>query len=199
MRFRPSQNGLFKSFLRDRRGVSAVTFAITFAVGGTLIYLLCLHFNWPLFTFHPATNRIAFGWEAARSGEGPAMYWYGWIATMLIGSTLFGAVAARLPSLGDRIPLFLIWLLPLVPLVRCRRGLAASALLGLALLLTQVWFPIRYFDMVAFDELPSWVLLARDLVLVALVAVLVEQRRAKKRSEQVAAAAAIEDGPQPEA
>ena len=49
-------------------------------------------------------------------------------------------------------PQFLIWLLPLVPLVRGRRGLAASALLGLALLLTQVWFPIRYFDLVAFDE-----------------------------------------------
>jgi hypothetical protein len=57
------------------------TFAITFAVAGTLIYLLCLFFNWPLFTFHPATNRFVFGWEASRSGEGPAMYWYGWTAT----------------------------------------------------------------------------------------------------------------------
>src|SRR5579862_3951032 len=32
MRFRQSQNGLLKFFLRDRRGVSAVAFAITFAV-----------------------------------------------------------------------------------------------------------------------------------------------------------------------
>src|SRR5689334_9565209 len=40
-------------------------------------------------------------------------------------------------------PQFLIWLLPLVPLVRGRRGLAASVLLGVALLLTQVWFPIK--------------------------------------------------------
>jgi hypothetical protein len=86
-------------------------------------------------------------------------------------------------SLGKVLsPQFLIWLLPLVPLVRGRRGLAASALLGLALLLTQVWFPIRYFDLVAFDPFPSWVLLARDLVLVALVVVLTAPGRESPRS-----------------
>ena len=79
-------------------------------------------------------------------------------------------------------PQFLIWLLPLVPLVRGRRGIAASALLGLALLLTQVWFPIRYFDLVAFEAFPSWVLLARDLVLVALLVVLTAPARAPARS-----------------
>jgi hypothetical protein len=79
-------------------------------------------------------------------------------------------------------PQFLIWLLPLVPLVRGRRGLAASALLGLALLLTQVWFPIRYWDLVAFEAFPSWVLLARNLVLLALLAVLTAPARAPARS-----------------
>ena len=44
------------------------------------------------------------------------MYWYGWIATMLVGSTLLGAVAARFPNLGERIPLYLVWLLPLLAL-----------------------------------------------------------------------------------
>ena len=76
-------------------------------------------------------------------------------------------------SLGKVLsPQFLIWLIPLVPLVRGRRGLAASGLLGLALLLTQLWFPIRYWDLVAFDALPSWLVLARDLVLLILLAVL---------------------------
>jgi uncharacterized membrane protein len=71
-------------------------------------------------------------------------------------------------------PQFLIWLIPLVPLVRGRRGLAASALLGLALLLTQLWFPIRYWDLVlGFAAFPSWLVLARDLTLVVLLAVLV--------------------------
>ena len=69
-------------------------------------------------------------------------------------------------------PQFLIWLIPLVPLVRGRRGLVASALLGLALLLTQLWFPIRYWELVAFQAVPSWLVLARDLVLLALLAVL---------------------------
>ncbi len=71
-------------------------------------------------------------------------------------------------------PQFLIWLVPLVPLVRGRRGLAASVLLGLALVLTQLWFPFRYWDFaLGFDATVSWLVLTRDLVLVAALAVLV--------------------------
>ena len=70
-------------------------------------------------------------------------------------------------------PQFLIWLIPVVPLVRGLRGLTAGALLALALVLTQVWFPFRYFRL-ALDFEPglSWLLLARDLTLVAVAAVL---------------------------
>ena len=69
-------------------------------------------------------------------------------------------------------PQFLLWLVPLVPLVRGRRGLAATLLLTLALVLTQVWFPQRYWDYADSFHLAG-VVLARDLVLVALLAVLV--------------------------
>ena len=70
-------------------------------------------------------------------------------------------------------PQFLIWLIPLVPLVRGRRGLAASTLLTAALVLTQLWFPYRYWDLaLEFDEPASWLVLARDLVLLGLFAVL---------------------------
>jgi hypothetical protein len=69
-------------------------------------------------------------------------------------------------------PQYLIWLLPLVPLVRGRRGLAATALLTAALVLTQVWFPWRYFDY-ARDFRNAGIVLARDLVLAALLVVLV--------------------------
>ena len=89
------------------------TFAITFAIVGPVIYLICLFMNWPLFTFHPATNRIALGWEAARSGEGPTMTWYGWTAMTLLVGTVVSFLATLLPeSAAKRIPLILVWLLP---------------------------------------------------------------------------------------
>ncbi len=80
-------------------------------------------------------------------------------------------------------PQFLIWLIPLVPLVRGRRGLAASAVLAVALVLTQLWFPYRYWDLaLRQDALASWLVLARDLVLVLLVVVLAMPRREPARS-----------------
>jgi hypothetical protein len=91
------------------------TFAATFAVAGTLTYLLCLFFNWPLFTYHPAVDRFEWGWGPSKSGEGPAMYWYGWTLTTLIAGTLVGFLATLLPeSIAKRIPLILVWLLPIL-------------------------------------------------------------------------------------
>ena len=70
-------------------------------------------------------------------------------------------------------PQFLIWLIPVVPLVRGRRGMWASVLLLVALVLTQIWFPFRYFRLALdFESGLSWVLLVRNLVLVAVVLVL---------------------------
>jgi len=70
-------------------------------------------------------------------------------------------------------PQFLIWLIPIVPLVRGRRGLWASGLLAIALVLTQLWFPFRYWDLAThFDPTTSWLVLGRDLVLLALASVL---------------------------
>jgi Glycosyltransferase family 87 len=78
-------------------------------------------------------------------------------------------------------PQFLIWLIPLVPLVRGRRGLTASGILAAALVLTQLWFPYRYWDLaLGFDEPASWLVLARDLVLVALLVVLIEPSRSRE-------------------
>ena len=61
---------------------------------------------------------------------------------------------------------------------RATFSLVASALLGLALLLTQLWFPIRYWDLaLQFAAFPSWAVLARDLVLLALLATLLVPTR----------------------
>jgi len=72
-------------------------------------------------------------------------------------------------------PQFLVWLVPLVPLVRGRRGAVAGGLLVAALVLTQVWFPGRYWDYVYHFDLAG-VVLARDLALVALVGALALHR-----------------------
>ena len=67
-------------------------------------------------------------------------------------------------------PQYLIWLVPLVPLIRGVRGVVATALLALALVLTQVWFPQRYWDYVyAFHN--ADVVLVRNLVLIVLLGV----------------------------
>jgi hypothetical protein len=74
-------------------------------------------------------------------------------------------------------PQFLIWLIPLVPLVRGRRGVAASSVLAATFVLTQIWFPFRYWRLaLEFDALASWLVLVRDLALVALLAVLIVPR-----------------------
>jgi hypothetical protein len=70
-------------------------------------------------------------------------------------------------------PQFLIWLVPLVPLVARRRGLAAAGALAGAMILTQGWFPSSYWDLaLRFDQTASWLVFVRDLVLIGLLAIL---------------------------
>jgi hypothetical protein len=68
-------------------------------------------------------------------------------------------------------PQYLVWLVPLVPLVAPPLGLVASVLLGAALVLGQLWF-FHYRDVFALEAI-VWLVVARDLLLVALSAVLV--------------------------
>lgn len=98
-----------------------------------------------------------------------------WSAAALVAFVALGKVVS---------PQFLIWLVPVVPLVAGRRGLRASVLLGIALVLTQLWFPTRYWDLAReLAPLPSGLVLARDLVLVALLVVLLrDMRREPARS-----------------
>ncbi len=70
-------------------------------------------------------------------------------------------------------PQFMIWLIPVVPLIRGRRGVTAAALLASTLVLTQLWFPYRYWELALhFGALESWLVLTRDLVLAGLLVVL---------------------------
>jgi hypothetical protein len=93
-------------------------FALAFGISVPVTYVLCELLNWPLVTYHPATNRIGFWWEAARSGEGPAMYWYGWTMLSILVGFILGMLATMLPEwLVKRVPLALVWLLPILAFV----------------------------------------------------------------------------------
>jgi hypothetical protein len=90
------------------------TFAVVFAISTPIIYTICEMQNWPLFTYHPGTNRIDLFWAAAVRDQGPAMHWYGWTASTLIGSAILGFIATLLPeSVTRKIPLSLTWIAPL--------------------------------------------------------------------------------------
>jgi uncharacterized membrane protein len=91
-------------------------------------------------------------------------------ALLLAAATSVAALVAFDKVLS---PQYLIWLVPMVALVRGRRGLAAGVLLLIALGLTQTWYPWNYLSLAFHYASPwSWLLLLRDLVLVALVVAL---------------------------
>jgi hypothetical protein len=74
------------------------TFAIAFGIAFAILYTMFERLNWPLFTYHPAVGKLDFWMQRARSGEGPPMYWYGWLALAFPCALLVGWVATLLPS-----------------------------------------------------------------------------------------------------
>lgn len=71
-----------------------VTFGIAFALGYTVFQML----NWPLFTYMPAVGRTYFWLHRPVSGEGPPMFWYGWIVTAAINAFVVGWIATIVPG-----------------------------------------------------------------------------------------------------
>jgi hypothetical protein len=83
-------------------------------------------------------------------------------------------VAAQLAFGRVLSPQFVLWLVPLVPLVAGRRGRVATALLAAALVMTHAWFPGLYRDYVNTRGAPETAyLLGRNALLLALLVVLV--------------------------
>lgn len=67
-------------------------------------------------------------------------------------------------------PQFLVWLLPAALLVTGRYGRGAFAVTVCAMIATQLYFPVRYWDLVGLDTPAVTLLVIRDALLVALVA-----------------------------
>lgn len=91
------------------------TFATTFSISGPVVYCVIQYLNWPLMTYWPATGRLVWGYEGARSGEGPNMLWYGWTLTTILIAAGLGIVAIMLPErITRKIPLALVWIFPIL-------------------------------------------------------------------------------------
>src|SRR5258708_32781802 len=96
------------------------TFALVFGICFAILYVVCEMGAFPMFTYHPGIDRIDPGFAPPRRYEGPAMYWYGWIANSALGASILGFLAALLPGkIRSKIPLALAWVVPvaLLPVV----------------------------------------------------------------------------------
>jgi hypothetical protein len=71
------------------------TFAITFSIAFALLYTVYERLNWPLFTYLPQGNKLYFWIYRPLRGEGPPMYWYGWIALAVISAFVVAWIATR--------------------------------------------------------------------------------------------------------
>jgi len=87
---------------------SLSVFTVVFAVAFAVAYIIVVESNYALFTYHPALGEWGAGVEKPR--EGPAMYWFGWLATTGIIAAVAGAAATLLPeSVTRRLPPSSTW------------------------------------------------------------------------------------------
>lgn len=116
---------------------------------------------------------LAFVWVRFGRGDSEdAARFVRYAAAATVAFVTFGKVLS---------PQFLVWLLAIVVLVPGIRGALATILLLVSCLLTRAWFPHGYWDLVKqFDPTASWLVLARDIVLVAVFATLVARLRARE-------------------
>jgi hypothetical protein len=87
-----------------------------FAVAYALAYVIAVWKNLALFTYHPLAGTLGFGVE--KPHDGPAMYWFGWIATAAIAAIVACLIAAMVPQrYAARIASAWAWTVPLTVLM----------------------------------------------------------------------------------
>jgi uncharacterized membrane protein len=118
----------------------------------------------------------------ARSQDESADELLRFVAAAIVAFVAFGKVLS---------PQYMVWLVPAVAIVGGRRGFRAGALTAAALGLTLFWFPGRYWEFIKLGAGLGTVVLLRDLVLVAVLAVLLwPERHAVASAERPAPAPA---------
>lgn len=90
--------------------------AMIFSAAYAIAYVIAVWKNLALFTYHPAVNAIGLGVE--KPADGPAMYWYGWMATAAIAAAGACLIAMLVPArYTNRAASAWAWFVPLVVLL----------------------------------------------------------------------------------
>ena len=78
--------------MNSSRAFLALVFTVVYAIA----YVVAVWKNFALFTYHPAINEIHAGVQ--KPIDGPAMYWYGWMATAGIAAACACLIACLVPA-----------------------------------------------------------------------------------------------------
>jgi hypothetical protein len=85
--------------VRDTTNVDKLAvFVITFGIAYAILYTFFERWNWPLFTYHPAINRLDLFKAPGIPEDGPPMFWYGWVVLSGIAATVVGAIATAIST-----------------------------------------------------------------------------------------------------
>lgn len=98
------------------RSRPAAFLAIVFTTVYAVAYVIAVWQNYALFTYHPVTGTLALGVEKPQ--DGPAMYWYGWMATAGLAAAGACLLAWLLPArYAQRVGAGWSWMVPLGVLI----------------------------------------------------------------------------------
>ena len=86
-------------------------FPAAFTIAFAIAYVIAVDRNLALFTYHPALGEWGLGVQAAK--DGPAMYWYGWLATSGLTALAVGLAGCFVPRPAPRLPNHWVWVLPI--------------------------------------------------------------------------------------
>jgi hypothetical protein len=111
-----------------------------------LLYTVFERLNWPLFTYHPAVGKLDFWMQRPRSGEGPPMYWYGWLVLSGMGALVVGYIATLLPR---------PWLYRLTVFCCVLAGLWPALLAAGIFIADQVSFDAEFLKSVWLSAIPA--------------------------------------------
>jgi hypothetical protein len=81
-----------------------------FAAAFAVVYVIAVEANWALVTYHPRIGE--WEWLTRPSKSGPAMYWFGWLATSFLAASAISLLALPLTRRWQP-PVWIGWAVPL--------------------------------------------------------------------------------------